>query len=157
VTVGAVSRRMFFCLVAMVALAGAPSQGQPAKLRVAPLAVVTAKGVFHFQVEVAGTDEARERGLMFRKSLGPDQGMLFNFRTPQSVAFWMKNTLIPLDIVFVGKDGHIVSIARQATPLSESPIPSGGDVLGVVEIKGGRAAEIGAQPGDVVENEIFRR
>lgn len=156
-TLGSFSRRLVLCLAASLALAGGPGQAQSAELRIEPLAVKTAKGAFRFRVEVADTDAARERGLMFRKTLGPDQGMLFDFKTPQQVAFWMKNTLIPLDMLFVAADGHIIAVARQARPLSETPIPSGGDVLGVVELRGGRAAEIGAQPGDVVENEIFHR
>jgi uncharacterized membrane protein (UPF0127 family) len=149
------ARRALLLLAAWLAVAVAPALAQPAKLPIAPLAVVTAKGTFHFQVEVAATDATRERGLMFRKSLGPDQGMLFDFKSPQEVAFWMKNTLIPLDMLFVAADGHIVSIARQAPPLSEAPIPSGGKVLGVIELRGGRADEIGAEPGDRVESAIF--
>jgi hypothetical protein len=157
-TIGWISRGLALCLGAVVVLAGAPGRDvETTRLRIAPLTVVTANGAFHFKVEVADTDESRERGLMFRKSLGPDEGMLFDFKTPQPVAFWMKNTLIPLDMLFVGGDGHIIAIARQAPARSETPIPSGGDVLGVVELRGGRAAEIGAQVGDVVENEIFHR
>ena len=81
--------------------------------------------------------------------------MLFDFKRAQPVAFWMKNTLIPLDMVFIGADGRIVSIARNAVPMSEAPVPSGGPVLGVLEIAGGRAAQIGAEPGDRVRDRIF--
>jgi len=153
--VNPLARGVFLALAAWLAVAGGPALAQPAKLPVAPLAVATAKGTFHFQVEVADTDAARERGLMFRKSLGANEGMLFDFKTPQNVAFWMKNTLIALDMLFVAQDGHIVSIARQAPPLSLTSIPSGGKVLGVVELRGGRADEIGAEPGDRVESAIF--
>jgi uncharacterized membrane protein (UPF0127 family) len=125
-------------------------------LAVEPLEIVTARGSFSFKVEIADTDATRERGLMFRKSLAADRGMLFDFKTARPVAFWMKNTLIPLDMLFVAADGHIISIAREASPLSETPIPSGGDTLGVVELRGGRAAEIGAEPGDVVRERRFR-
>jgi uncharacterized membrane protein (UPF0127 family) len=111
---------------------------------------MTARGDFHFKVEIADTDATRERGLMFRKTLAGNRGMLFDFKTARPVAFWMKNTLIPLDMLFVGPDGHIVSIARDAAPMSETPIPSGGDTLVVIELAGGRAAEIGAEPGDLV-------
>jgi hypothetical protein len=106
--------------------------------------------VHHFKVEVADTDATRERGLMFRRSLGADRGMLFDFKTVQPVSFWMKNTYIPLDMVFIGPDGRIVSIARNATPMSESLISSNGPILEVLEVRGGRAAEIDAQPGDGV-------
>lgn len=120
------------------------------KLRVERLDIVTAAGVQHFKVEVADTFATRERGLMYRKRLAADSGMLFDFKTVQPVSFWMKNTLIPLDMVFIGADGRIVSIARNATPLSETPIASAGPVLDVLELRGGRAAEIEAAPGDRV-------
>lgn len=123
------------------------------KLRVERLDIVTAAGVHHFKVEIADTFATRERGLMFRKSLAADRGMLFDFKTVQPVSFWMKNTLIPLDMVFIGADGRIVSIARNATPMSETTIASAGPVLDVLELRGGRAAEIGAAPGDRVREE----
>jgi len=120
-----------------------------------PLDIVTGSGVHHFQVEVAQTAAARERGLMFRKSLAPNGGMLFDFKSPQPVSFWMKNTLIPLDMLFIGADGRILSIARNAAPMNEAPIPSGGAALAVLELRGGRAAEIDAEPGDKVRERIF--
>lgn len=126
-------------------------------LRTEPLAIVTAHGARRFTVEIADTDATREHGLMFRKSLAADRGMLFDFGTPQTVTFWMKNTLIPLDLIFIGKDGRVVTIARNATPMSEALIPSGGPILGVLEVKGGRAAQIGVKPGDEVRERIFQR
>ena len=137
--------------IAVALSAGAHAQA----LKIEPLDIATAKGVYHFKVEVADTNATRERGLMFRKSLAGDRGMLFDFKTPQSVAFWMKNTLIPLDMVFIGADGRIVSIARNAQPMDEAAIPSGGDVRGVLELRGGRAGEIDAEPGDKVRERIF--
>lgn len=152
------ARRLALLALAALALSWLPGSGAPAKsLRVEPLDVVTARGVFHFEVEVADTDATREKGLMFRKSVAADRGMLFDFKAPRPVAFWMKNTLVPLDMLFIAPDGHIVSIARGAVPLSEAPIPSGGTVLGVLELRGGRAAEMGAEPGDQVRERIFRR
>lgn len=132
------------------------AQAGSGRLRVESLDVVTHRGVSRFKVEVAGTDASRERGLMFRKSLAPDAGMLFDFQTPRPVAFWMKNTLIPLDMLFIGADGRVISIARNAPPLSEAPIPSGGDARAVLEIGGGRAAQIGAEPGDIVRQSLLR-
>jgi len=138
---------MFAALATCLASSGAVlAQTLP----VEPLDIMTARGAFHFKVEIADTDATRERGLMFRKTLAGDRGMLFDFKTARPVAFWMKNTLIPLDMLFVGPDGHIISIARDAAPRSETPIPSGGDTLVVIELAGGRAAEIGAEPGDLV-------
>lgn len=120
-----------------------------------PLQVVTPKGSFDFAVELAETDAQRERGLMFRQSLAPDRGMLFDFQVPRMVAFWMKNTLIPLDIIYIAQDGTVISIARNATPKSLVPLPSGGAALGVLEIAGGRAEAIGLLPGDKIRHRIF--
>lgn len=124
-------------------------------LHVEPLDIRTHHGVRRFEVEIADTEASRERGLMFRKVLAADRGMLFDFKTPQPVSFWMKNTLIPLDMVFITADGHILSIARNAKPMDETPIASGGDVVGVLELRAGRAAELGLQPGDRVRERIF--
>ncbi|MDQ2859429.1 MAG: DUF192 domain-containing protein [Pseudomonadota bacterium] len=148
-------RLALFVLASLVFPCLAMAAGPAMPLRVEPLEVVTARGVFHFKVEVADTDATREKGLMFRKAVAADRGMLFDFKAPRPVAFWMKNTLIPLDMLFIAADGHVVSIARDAVPLSEAPIPSGGAVLGVLELRGGRAAEIGAEPGDKVRERIF--
>ena len=151
----AFSRTLSLVLAALVLSYGWSAQAQPKPLAVEPLQVVTSKGVFQFEVEIADTDATRERGLMFRKSLAPDKGMLFDFKRAQAVAFWMENTLIPLDMIFIGADGRIISIARNAVPLSQTPIGSGGPALGVLEVRGGRAAEMGALPGDQVKNRIF--
>ena len=121
------------------------------------LEAVTPAGRTRFFVEIADTDAEREKGLMFRKEVLPDRGMLFDFKTPREVAFWMRNTLIPLDIIYIRTDGTILSIARNTTPLSEAPIPSGGPVVGVLELAGGRTGEIGLMPGDRIEHRIFKR
>ena len=149
------TRRAALALLAGLFAAAAAPAPPAVKLRVEPLEVVSATGVAKFQVEMADTPASRERGLMFRKALAPDRGMLFDFKTPQETAFWMRNTLIPLDILFVARDGRIITIARNAAPLDETPIPSGGPVLGVLELKGGRAAELGLSPGDRVRQRIF--
>ena len=145
------------------ALAGAPAQARPLPeptaaqhLRTEPLTVMTAHGPVRFTAEIADTDRKREVGLMFRKSMGPNQGMLFDFKTTQPVAFWMKNTLIPLDMLFITADGHVLSVAHDAIPMNETPIPSGGSVLAVFEIAGGRAAALGIEPGDMVHERIFK-
>lgn len=140
----------------------APAKAPAGALGEAPagfevLETVTPSGRTRFFVEIADNDAERERGLMFRKSLAADRGMLFDFHTPREVAFWMRNTLIPLDIIYVQADGTVLSIARNATPLSETPIPSGGPTLGVLELAGGRSAEIGLMPGDRIEHRMFKR
>ncbi|WP_297511877.1 DUF192 domain-containing protein [uncultured Caulobacter sp.] len=117
--------------------------------------IVTGRGRARFQVEIAATLAEQKRGLMFRKALAPDRGMLFVYKRPQPAAYWMKNTLIPLDIIFIQPDGKILSIARNARPHDETPLASGGLVLGVLEIAGGRAAQLGVLPGDRVLHRIF--
>jgi uncharacterized membrane protein (UPF0127 family) len=123
--------------------------------RLEPLELVTGRGVVRFQVEIAATEAEQRKGLMFRKSLAPDRGMLFVYKRPRRAAFWMKNTLIPLDILYIGPDGRILSMVRNARPLDETPLPSGGPVLGVLEIAGGRAGQLGVLPGDRVRHRIF--
>ncbi|WP_312164443.1 DUF192 domain-containing protein [Phenylobacterium sp.] len=139
---------------APAAVGGAAGEA-PAGLEV--LETVTPSGRTRFFVEIADNDAERERGLMFRKEVPSDRGMLFDFQTPREVAFWMKNTLIPLDIIYIRRDGTVLSIARNTTPLSETPIPSGGPVVGVLELAGGRAEQIGLMPGDRIEHRIFKR
>ncbi|MBU1326293.1 MAG: DUF192 domain-containing protein [Alphaproteobacteria bacterium] len=119
------------------------------------LTVVTATGEHAFWVEIADDDEERQRGLMFRQPLADDRGMLFQFPEAAERGFWMRNTPSPLDIVYIGADGRIVSIARHTTPYSESTYPSNGPAKGVLETRAGRMDEIGAQPGDQIRHPFF--
>lgn len=112
--------------------------------------VTTATGQTSFTVEIADTPKAREKGLMYRTHLDSDAGMLFDFHKDRQVAFWMQNTLIPLDMVFIGADGRVRNVHANARPLDPTAIPSDGPVRYVLEIAGGRAAEIGLEPGDAV-------
>jgi len=105
-------------------------------------------GVHRFSVEVAATEEQQERGLMYRKSLAGDRGMIFPYDPPQDVAFWMKNTLIPLDILYIRADGTIARITK-AEAMDLTPLPAGEPIAAVLEIRGGRAAELGIREGDV--------
>jgi uncharacterized membrane protein (UPF0127 family) len=123
----------------------------PVRAATIPLAVDTASGRHVFNVDIADTDEARTRGLMFRRSLPPDYGMLFVFDDSQPLMFWMKNTYVPLDIVFIKSDGTVRTVAARATPLSEALIRSGGPARYVLELLGGTAGRIGLGPGDRVE------
>jgi uncharacterized membrane protein (UPF0127 family) len=113
----------------------------------------TARGDFRFTIEIADDNAERERGLMFRETIAPDAGMLFDFFQEQQVTFWMQNTHIPLDMVFIGADGLVKTIHANARPMDTTPIPSQVPVRFVLEIAGGRAAEIGLAPGDRFENE----
>jgi uncharacterized membrane protein (UPF0127 family) len=134
----------------------ATCRGQPEIKPLQPLQIVTPKGAARFMVEYADTEQERSYGLMCRRSLAPDRGMLFDFHRPTpGVAFWMRNTLIPLDIIYIRPDGYILSIAR-AQPLDERPLPSGGIVRAVLEIAAGRAAQLGALPGDQIIHRIFK-
>jgi uncharacterized membrane protein (UPF0127 family) len=114
-----------------------------------PLTIRSKSGVHQFTVEIAATPEEQERGLMFRKSLAGDRGMIFPYEPAQQVAFWMKNTLIPLDIVFIRSNGTIARITN-AEPMDITPLPSGEPVAAVLEIRGGRAKELGIREGDAV-------
>jgi uncharacterized membrane protein (UPF0127 family) len=88
---------------------------------------------------------------MFRQSLAPDRGMIFPYAPPQSVSFWMKNTLIPLDMIFIREDGTIARIGENTVPLSLDPVPSLEPIVAVLEIAGGRSAELGIKAGDTVD------
>ena len=125
------------------------------KLPVTSIVIDSAHGPVKFQAEVAADPASQEKGLMFRKSLAPDAGMLFDFHTPDFQTFWMKNTVIPLDMIFIRADGTISSIAPNTTPQSETPIPSYEPVRAVLEINGGRSAQLGIEPGERVHNAIF--
>ncbi len=116
----------------------------------APLTIHSANGDHAFRVEIAASLAEQERGLMFRRELSPDRGMIFPYDPPQEVSFWMKNTLIPLDMIFIRADGAIARIST-ARPLSLETVPSGEPVVAVLEIGGGRAAELGIREGDRVE------
>ena len=120
-----------------------------------PLIIETSKGPARFTVEMATSVSQQERGLMFRKELASDAGMLFDFGDEGPRAFWMKNTLIPLDMLFIKANGIVARIASNAKPLSEDSIPSYEPVRAVLEIPGGRAAQLGLKAGDVVRQTIF--
>lgn len=127
----------------------------PSGLEIEPLTIVTDTGRHAFQVEIADDEAERQRGLMFRPPLGDDEGMLFEFPESAERSFWMRNTPSSLDIIYVAPDGRIVSIARNTTPNSDTPIPSNAPASGVIELRAGRAAEISADPGDQIEHPFF--
>ena len=145
----------------MSAGAGAAEAGQSAAttaarhpqsgLEVIPLTVESNGKRHAFRVEVARSEGEWNKGLMFRTAMGPNEGMIFVGRAPQPASFWMKNTVIPLDIVFVGTDQRILNIGANAVPYSLAPVPSIGPVIAVLELNGGRAAALGIGPGDRVE------
>ena len=123
----------------------------PAGLEQVPLTITSNGKTHRFTVEVARTAPEQQQGLMNRASLAPDRGMIFPYDPPQPVAFWMKNTMIPLDMIFVAPGGKILRIEANTVPYSLEPVPSGGDVEAVLELAGGRAAELAINHGDQVD------
>lgn len=119
------------------------------------LEIASKSGVHAFSVEIAQTDAEREKGLMYRKELPEGQGMLFDFHRDQEVGFWMKNTYIPLDMIFIRSDGRIMRIAENTEPLSEKIVPSNSPVRGVLEVIAGTARKLGIAAGDRVAHPIF--
>ena len=130
-------------------------QAACAQLEVTPLEVRSAETTHSFTVEIADTSETIQQGLMYRESLEPDAGMLFDFGLTRDASMWMKNTRIPLDMLFILESGEIVAIARNAQPFSLRSISPGVPVRGVLEIPGGRASELGIEPGDTVVHPVF--
>ena len=114
------------------------------------LTFTSSTGTHRFIAEVARSPEEQQRGMMFRESIAPDRAMIFPYDPPQDTAFWMENTLIPLDMIFVRANGTIARIVT-AEPLSQELVPSGEPVAAVIEIAGGRSAQLGIKAGDKVE------
>lgn len=113
-------------------------------------------GSYQFNVELAVSITEREQGLMFRKDLAPNAGMLFLYDQDQAVTFWMKNTYLPLDMIFIASDGRITQVVKDARPLSEDLIPSSTYVRGVLEVNAGIADEYHIQAGDRVDYAAFK-
>ena len=133
----------------LAVLAPAHAAGQ------ASIEIVSKNGVHPFSVELASNDAERARGLMFRKALPEGQGMLFDFKRDSPVSFWMHNTYISLDMIFIAGDGRIVHVVEDAKPQSDDLIPSGGPVRAVLEVIAGTAQKLGIAPGDRVTGSIF--
>lgn len=152
------SRRRLAAGLALLWLAPAGlAQGVPGSGATEPLAIDTGAGRRTFSVEVMRNDEDRARGLMFRRTMAADHGMLFDFERVQPVSMWMRNTYLPLDMVFIRADGTVARVAADTEPLSDRNIASGEPVLGVLELNAGTAARLGIRAGDRVEHPLFRR
>jgi uncharacterized membrane protein (UPF0127 family) len=130
--------------------AGAPRAVEPQTVEIA-----TRNGVHVLSVELAANDEDRARGLMYRRQLPEQHGMLFDFQREEPVSMWMRNTYISLDMIFIRADGRVLRIAERTEPLSERIIPSGGPVRAVLELAGGTAKKLGIAPGDRIGHPIF--
>ena len=142
----------FAFVLVLVASVGVTAQGAESD----SLEVVTSTGQHAFKIEIADNDATRERGLMDRRYMAANHGMLFEFDREAPVAFWMKNTYIPLDMVFIASSGVVTHVVANAEPLSERVIPSAGPCVAVLELNGGTAASIGLKVGDKVHHPFFR-
>lgn len=132
--------------------AAQPSVHPVSGLPVVPLTVTTTGNRTHaFRVEVASTPQQQARGLMFRTAMGPDEGMIFPYAQPQVLSFWMKNTVLSLDIVFIGPDRRVINVADHAVPYSEASLTSDAPAIAVLELNAGRAAELGIVGGSKVD------
>lgn len=149
------TRRTALLAWASLVLLACPGAAQSVPPRSETLEVITRNGTLTFTVELALTPDEQARGLMFRTELPQRHGMLFDFGAESPLSFWMRNTLIPLDMLFIGGDGVIRRIHANATPLSETPIPSGGPARAVLEIAGGSAARLGIAVGDRVRHRLL--
>ena len=152
---GALGARVFRACVLAAVLLAACVLGSPA-VRAEPVCVDLAGGAVHrYEVEVAATPGARAQGLMFRRELDAGAGMLFDFGRDEVARMWMKNTFIPLDMVFAARDGTVRGIVRNARPRSLDTISSRVPVRAVLELNGGEAERIGLAPGDRIRHPVF--
>lgn len=144
-------RKLMFAVLLTLVSAVTPAASLPSDV----VLVETASSQYRFEVEVADDPGERAAGLMYRRSLADNAGMLFIYPKPQPVEFWMKNTPLSLDIVFVRQDGTIARIAENTVPMSEELIPSGEPVRAVLEVKGGTMRQLGIAAGDRVRNASY--
>ena len=149
------SRRAASAALALLLVTG--GIGRPAEaMRREELKLHTARGVHVINTEITETQEEKALGLMFRTSLADNAGMLFFYNTPQEVTMWMRNTYIPLDMVFIRADGTVHRIEAWTQPFSETIISSGPNVVACLELAGGASERLGLKPGDRVEHALFK-
>ena len=150
-----------FILTLLSLIVAAPALAQTAKDDVVdfgtpvPLTVVSADATHEFTIERAISLDQQARGMMFRETMDPNSGMLFEFDEPKIATIWMKNTPLPLDILFVRSNGKILKIEHMAQPYKLRSASSEAIVAAVLELQGGRSKELGIMPGDLVQHEFF--
>jgi uncharacterized membrane protein (UPF0127 family) len=142
-------------LVAVLSPAVAPAAPPSVTFEESALTIDAAHDSFDFQVELAVSPAQRSQGLMFREDLEEDRGMLFDFGRPQVASMWMRNTYVPLDMLFIDESGRITQIASDTQPLSDTVIASRAPVRAVLELRGGVSAKLGIEPGDRVIHPLF--
>jgi uncharacterized membrane protein (UPF0127 family) len=150
------ARRAAPLLVVLALLAAGLMMQSAHAMRLETLKLITARGTHAIDIEVTQTPAEKAQGLMFRTRLADTAGMLFFYDTPQEITMWMRNTYIPLDMVFIRADGIVHRIEARTEPLSESIISSRGDVTACLELAGGAAERLGLKPGDRVEHRFFK-
>jgi uncharacterized membrane protein (UPF0127 family) len=153
-------RGVFFSFVLVLTSAGLPDQANSTETELitfetSELTIITASGRHHFWVEIAKSIVQRQQGLMKRQEMPADRGMLLDFGFPQMVHMWMKNTHIPLDMIFLDEIGSITAIAANTTPFSTTVIPSPGDTRAVLELNGGTVSRLRIKVGDKILHWIF--
>jgi uncharacterized membrane protein (UPF0127 family) len=144
------TRRLLILAALLLPVLSNPPARALETYKTSELTVYTAGGPHKFAIEVALTDPQREQGLMFRRTMAPDAGMLFDMDTTQTITMWMKNTLIPLDMLFVDQSGRIVDFHERAVPLSLETIPARAAARYVIELNGGTVERLGIKVGDRV-------
>ncbi|MDA0230488.1 MAG: DUF192 domain-containing protein [Proteobacteria bacterium] len=144
-----------FAVIVSALLVASPLHAQQQELPLEALAIETSVGKRLFQVEVARTDEQRAAGLMWRKTMPPDRGMLFDFDVERHVTMWMQNTPLSLDMLFITEDGTVASIAAHTNPFSTDRISSGVRVGAVLELLAGSVERLGIASGDTVRHSMF--
>lgn len=140
----------YFIILVISCIAALPVIAKDIQYTKKPLRILSGVSRHDFIAEVADTDEKREHGLMFRKKISDREGMLFLFDSPIPVSMWMKDTYIPLDIIFIKDNGSIVTIAENTTPLSLKPISSTENVSAALELKAGMCKKLGININDKV-------
>jgi len=146
---------LLFCALSAPLLVWGSAAWADDDIKISTLTIQTPNAIFSFFTEIAVSPDAKERGLMFRQKMPEDQAMLFDFKPPQPVQMWMKNTLIPLDMIFVRADGSIAAIAENAVPQSLDVIGVQEPVAAVIELAGGVTRHLGIHKGDHVGGAAF--
>jgi uncharacterized membrane protein (UPF0127 family) len=153
------ARTLGFLFITLCLVQGGPARAQSSLVTFerGQLEIETGDGARHaFQIELATAPQQQSQGLMFRRSLAPDGGMLFVYPSERTISMWMRNTLIPLDMMFIAADGRIIKVAQRTVPMSLATISSGGPAKAVLEVNGGTAARLGLNPGDRVVHPAFQ-
>lgn len=148
---------MLVAIASFLGLSACAEEAGPPNAGTSTLTLETTSGSHVFAVELADTDETRQRGLMFREDLAADAGMLFDFETPRIINMWMRNTSLPLDMIFISASGRVAHIAENTVPFSEAIVSSRYEVLSVLEVNAGTARRVGLKTGDQVIHPIFDR